>query len=80
MSDQRLFVSFPEPLVRRPMVYELVKRFDVVPNIRRANVEDDTGWMIMELGGAPDVREQALAWLREQGCIVDDMTGDIVAG
>jgi hypothetical protein len=80
LSDQRLFVSFPEPLVRRPMVYELVKRFDVVPNIRRANVEDDTGWMIMELGGAPDVREQALAWLREQGCIVDDMTGDIVAG
>ncbi len=80
MSDQRLFVSFPEPLVRRPMVYELVKQFDVVPNIRRANVEGDTGWMIMELGGADDVREQAVAWLRDQGCIVDDMTGDIVAG
>ena len=80
MSDQRLFVSFPEALVRRPMVYEIVKRFDVIPNIRRANVEDDSGWMIMELGGADDAREQALAWLREQGCIVDDMTGDIVAG
>ncbi len=80
MSDQRLFVSFPEPLVRRPMIYEIVKRFDVVPNIRRANVEGDTGWMIMELGGGDDAREQALAWLREQGCIVDDMTGDIVAG
>ncbi len=80
MSDHRVFVSFPEALVRRPMVYEIVKRFDVVPNIRRANVEGDTGWMIMELGGGDDAREQALAWLREQGCIVDDMTGDIVAG
>ena len=80
MSIQRLFVSFPEALVRQPMVYEIVKRFDVVPNIRRANVEDDTGWMIMELGGDDIAREHALAWLREQGCIVDDMTGDIVAG
>ena len=35
----RLFVSFPEELVERPMIYEIVKRFDVVPNIRRANVE-----------------------------------------
>ena len=80
MTDQRLFVSFPEALVRRPMVYEIVKRFDVVPNIRRANVEDDSGWMIMELGGDDKAREDALAWLRDQGCIVDDMTGDIVAG
>ena len=27
----RLFVSFPEDLVDRPMIYEIVKRFDVVP-------------------------------------------------
>jgi ABC-type methionine transport system ATPase subunit len=80
MSDQRLFLSFPEALVRQPVVYELVKRFDVVPNIRRANVEDATGWMILELGGPDDARTQALAWLRDQGCIVDDMKGDIVAG
>jgi hypothetical protein len=80
MSQQRLFVSFPEALVPRPMVYEIVKRFDVVPNIRRANVEDNRGWMIMELGGDDDARGDAIAWLRDEGCIVDDMSGDIVAG
>ena len=32
MSEHvRLFVSFPEELVDRPMIYEVVKRFDVVP-------------------------------------------------
>ena len=32
MSEHvRLFVSFPEDLVDRPMIYEVVKRFDVVP-------------------------------------------------
>ena len=47
MSEHvRLFVSFPEELVDRPMIYEVVKRFDVVPNIRRANVEQHSGWVI----------------------------------
>ena len=50
----RLFVSFPEELVDRPMIYEIVKRFDVVPNIRRANVEAHSGWMILELSGEQD--------------------------
>jgi ABC-type methionine transport system ATPase subunit len=76
----RLFVSFPETLVPRPMVYELVKRFDVVPNIRRADVEQHSGWMILELSGEAASREAAIAWLREQGCVVDDMQGDIIAG
>ena len=38
------------------MIYELVKQFDVVPNLRRANVEAHSGWMILELVGSPDAR------------------------
>lgn len=76
----RLFVSFPEALVGRPMIYEIVKRFDVVPNIRRANVEDHSGWVILELGGPEDQREAALAYLRDLGCTVNRMEGDVVAG
>ena len=76
----RLFVSFPEELVERPMIYELVKRFDVVPNIRRANVESHSGWVILELSGAPDARAAAIAYLEELGCSVNRMEGDVVAG
>jgi hypothetical protein len=66
----RLFVSFPESLVERPIVYELVTRFDVVPNIRRANVETNSGWIILELAGAHDVCDAAIAYLEELGCTV----------
>jgi ABC-type methionine transport system ATPase subunit len=76
----RLFVSFPEALVERPMIYELVKRFDVVPNIRRANVEAHSGWIILELEGAPDARDEAIAYLEELGCTVNRMEGDVLAG
>ncbi len=55
MSDSvRLYVSFPEELVDRPMIYEIVKEFDVVPNIRRAGIEAHEGWVILELTGAAE--------------------------
>ena len=76
----KLFVSFPEELVDKPMIYELVKRFDVVPNLRRANVESHSGWMILELSGAPEARDAAIAYLEGLGCTVNRMEGDVVAG
>jgi hypothetical protein len=76
----RLFVSFPEELVERPMIYELVKQFDVVPNLRRANVEAHSGWMILELAGEADARAAAIAYLEGLGCTVNRMEGDVVAG
>ncbi len=76
----KLFVSFPEELVDKPMIYELVKRFDVVPNIRRANVEAHSGWVILEMSGAPTARDEAIAYLEGLGCAVNRMEGDVVAG
>ena len=76
----RLFVSFPETLVERPLIYELVKRFDVVPNIRRANVEAHSGWVILELSGPHEQRAEAVAYLEGLGCTVNRMEGDVVAG
>ena len=80
MSGQRLFVAFPEDLVAKPMIYEIIRRFDVVPNIRRANVEAHTGWIILELDGPPGARDAAVDWLIAQCCTVNPMEGDVVAG
>jgi len=76
----RIFVSFPEQLVGQPVIFDLVKRFDVVPNIRRANVEQHSGWIILELGGPEAARDGALSYLDEIGCTVNRMEGDVVAG
>jgi ABC-type methionine transport system ATPase subunit len=80
VEHTRLFVSFPEELVDRPMIYEIVKRFDVVPNIRRANVEAHSGWVILELGGEATQRDAAVEYLEELGCTVNAMEGDVLEG
>ncbi len=78
MTSTRLFVSFPEELVDRPIIYEVVKQFDVVPNIRRANVESHSGWVILELNGEPAQLDDSVTWLEELGCTVNRMEGDVL--
>lgn len=77
MSQVRVKLTFPESEVRRAVLATLVRRFDVEPNIRRADVEDHRGWIICELDGdAPQV-ESALEWLRQEGIAVD-LLGDVL--
>lgn len=76
MTSVRLFLSFPEHLVDKPIIYEAVRQFDVVPNIRRANVEAHSGWVICELEG--ERVEEAIDYFRELGVLVNRMEGDVL--
>jgi ABC-type methionine transport system ATPase subunit len=78
VSSLRLFVSFPEELVDRPLVYEIIKKFDVVPNIRRANVEGNSGWLILEVNGEQSQVDAAMAYFESLGCTVNRMEGDVL--
>lgn len=73
----RVRLVFPDALVREPVLARLSKSFAVEANIRRANVEDDSGWIVCELGGDHDELDRALAWLSETGVRVEPL-GDVV--
>ncbi|HLI72653.1 MAG TPA: NIL domain-containing protein [Acidimicrobiales bacterium] len=77
MIDVRVKLTFPDELVRRPFIAQLVRDHSVEPNIRRANVDEHEGWIVCELGGEPARVEEALAWLRAEGVRVD-LLGDVV--
>ncbi len=78
MAKVRLFVSFPEELVDRPMIYEVIKKFDVVPSIRRTNVEAHSGWVILEMNGDAKQLDSSVEYLEEVGCTVNRMEGDVL--
>jgi hypothetical protein len=50
--------------------------FELVTNIRRANIEDRGGWVILEVEGDDASIAGAVAWLAEQGLQVDRIEGD----
>ena len=74
----RLRLTFPAELVQKPVVYRLVKDFDLVPNIRRADVRANHGWVVLELEGPEDRLQRGLAWLEELGVTVDPIERDVV--
>ncbi|MGH9035857.1 MAG: NIL domain-containing protein [Acidimicrobiia bacterium] len=78
MSRTRLYLSFPETLVERPLIFEAANRFGVMPNIRRANVETHSGWVILELTGEQQAIDDAVAWFSEIGVSVNRMEGDVL--
>jgi ABC-type methionine transport system ATPase subunit len=73
----RARLVFPGELVREPIIARLARRFEVEPNIRRASVEEDSGWIACELSGTPAQVEAALSWLSEQGVEVEALN-DVV--
>lgn len=71
MTTARVRLTFPSELVREPVIGRLVQRFGVLPNIRRADVSDDVGWIVCELDGDPEAVVAAIAWMEEIGVDVD---------
>jgi ABC-type methionine transport system ATPase subunit len=77
VTSLRVKLTFPEHLIKQPLLGRLVREFDVLPNIRRANIEETVGWIVCELAGQEAAVEQALAWLSDAGVQVDRL-GDVV--
>ncbi len=74
----RVRLTFPPELVQKPVVYHLVKDFDIVTNIRRADVKADHGWIVLEMEAAEERLEQGVAWLKTQGVKVDPIERDVL--
>jgi L-aspartate semialdehyde sulfurtransferase ferredoxin len=80
MARKRVHLTFPESLIQEPLIYRLATDFDIITNIRRANVEDSYGWVVLEMEGSDEILEKGIAYLRDRGVEVDDAQGDAVAG
>jgi ABC-type methionine transport system ATPase subunit len=77
VAGVRVRLTFPEHLITEPLVGRMMREFDVLPNIRRANIEDTVGWMVCEITGERATVEAALRWIAAQGVEVDRL-GDVV--
>lgn len=73
----RVKLTYPEALIKEPLLADIVRRFDVTPNIRRASVDETVGWIVCEISGEAAAVDQAVQHLRDAGVQVD-LLGDVV--
>ena len=80
MITRKVKFTFSTKLIKKPVIYYLGKSFDIITNIRRAEIHDSLGWVVLELEGSEHEIEKGLQWVKDEGVEVDSVQGDIIAG
>jgi ABC-type methionine transport system ATPase subunit len=70
---QRVKLTFSAATGDRPLLYQLVKEFNLITNIRQADVTQDSGWVVVDLEGEPAQLERGLKFCRDQGVEVETL-------
>jgi ABC-type methionine transport system ATPase subunit len=80
MGMTRVKFTYEQEMIKRPIIFDLGRRFEIVTNIRRADVREDMGWVVLELEGEEDEIAGGLEWVAGYGVRVDPVSGDVVEG
>jgi ABC-type methionine transport system ATPase subunit len=75
---ERYYLSYPRSLIKEPILYHLVKKFDLVFNIRGASVSEEMGLVALEFEGTRDQIERAIVWLRSTGVTVETIEKNVI--
>ncbi|MBF0488427.1 MAG: NIL domain-containing protein [Nitrospirae bacterium] len=75
---KRIRLTFPQDLIKEPVIYTVARKYDIIPNIRRARVTESVGEMILELEGQEGNLNLSIEALRGTGVEVELVEGDII--
>jgi ABC-type methionine transport system ATPase subunit len=77
MSDTqsiRVQLDYPLEQVKEPIIYHLVTDYNLIPNIRRANIDSHIGGMlVLQLEGTRDNLDAGIEFLRRIGITVTEV-------
>lgn len=76
----RVYLTFNEQTVREPVIWKLAREFDVITNIRSAEVREHMGLVGLEIEGEDDVVEASVKWLEAQGVHVEPIEQNVIEG
>lgn len=78
MAKRMIHLVYPQNLIKEPVVYIVAKKYNVVPNIRRANVTETVGEITLELSGTQENLDKAIRYFEKVGVRVEPVVGNIV--
>jgi hypothetical protein len=80
MAKLRVKFTFPPEQIKEPVIWEVGKRFDLITNIRRADVTAEVAWAVLELDGAQTDIDNGIQWVTDRGIRVDPVEDSIIEG
>ncbi len=70
-------LSYTPETITEPIIHTISQQFNLVTNIRQADLAEDRGWIIVEIDGAEKDIEDGIAWAISKGVRVDQITEEI---
>lgn len=78
MISRRVVLHFPHRLIDQPIIYRLIKEYDLVFNILLARImPNEEGVMVTELSGEDEKYNAGIEYLRDQGVTVQLLSQDV---
>jgi len=78
MYSKKIVIRYGAEIVDKPVVYSLVKDFDLAFNIMRARISPRReGVMVLDLTGTKKNFDRAIRYLREQGLTVEPLSKSV---
>ena len=78
MKALKVRLSFPTDKITEPIIYNIGQKYNVITNIRRANVTEESGWVVLEMQGTSEQLELAIGYLKYINVQVEPVEGDVV--
>ncbi len=69
---------YPPRLITSPIIWEISNKFNLITNIRQAEVRDEIGIICLELEGSRDALKKATAWLERRGVKVEPVEINVI--
>ncbi len=71
MTKRRVMLSFTPETITEPIIYTISQQFNLVINIRQADLDEDKGWIVVEFNGNDEDIEAGITWAISKGVRVD---------
>ena len=76
--SKKIVLRFPKRLVDRPIIYRLVKDYDLEFNILKASVtQEEEGLMVLELKGDQKEYDKGVRFLLKTGVKIQSLSQDV---
>ena len=71
MAKRRVTLRYTPETATEPIIYTASQQFNLVPNIRQADLTEDRGWVVVEFQGNEKDIEAGMVWIISRGVRVD---------
>jgi len=71
MAKRQVMLTLPPESSSEPIIYNLGQQFNIVTNIRQAELAEDRGWIVLELDGEEKDIEAGITWAISMGVRVE---------